>query len=305
MKFTLDNRPGKKKFTCPNCLALKKFSLYINIETGEYLSDKVGMCDRKNTCRYHLTPSEFLNDTNALIVSLSYLNSEHIEPSFIDKNYFNHSVEANTLGNEDNLSKFLIQQFGNNKAHEIKNKYHIGKSSLWKGATVFWQMDANGKIRTGKIMHYDSITGKRIKRRNDWVHNQLKERGHISSFNLVQCYFGEHLLARCPKSPIAIVESEKTAIICSLYFPEMLWLASGSLQGISINKSKVLKGRKVFLFPDLKGLDLWLKKAKELRQQLGLNVRVFDWLEKNANSKQIDQGLDLADFLIQNRSNLL
>lgn len=305
MKFKLDDRPSKKKFPCPNCHRPKTFTLYINIETGEYLSDQVGKCDRINNCGHHVTPKEFHKDSKAEIFFPSHFKSELIEPSFIDLNYYNQSIEANTLGNEDNFSKFLIQRFGHEQANELICKYNIGKSSSWPGATVFWQMDVNGKIRTGKIMHYDSFSGKRIKRRTNWVHKQLEKNGFISSFNLAQCYFGEHLLTSRPKSPVAIVESEKTAIVCSIYFPDMLWMSSGSLQGISINKSRVLKGRKVFLFPDLKGLDLWQKKAKELRQYLGLNVRVFDWLEKNANSKQIDQGLDLADFLIQNRSNLL
>lgn len=305
MKFKLDDRPGKKKFTCPNCHRSKTFTLYVNIETGEYLSDQVGKCDRINNCGHHVTPREFYKDSKAEIISSSDFNTENVEPSYIDQKYFNQSVEANTFGNEDNFSKFLILHFGLEQARELISKYHIGKSSLWPGATVFWQMDVNGKIRSGKIMHYDLLRGNRIKRRNNWVHKQLEIKGLISSFNLAQCYFGEHLLTSRPKSPIAIAESEKTAIICSVFFPDMLWIASGSLQGISINKSQVLKGRKVFLFPDLKGLDLWQKKAKELRQHLGLNVRVFDWLEKNANSTQIDQGLDLADFLIQNRSNLL
>lgn len=305
MNFTLDNRSGKRKFTCPNCLKPKTFTLYIDIETGEYLSDQVGKCDRINNCGHHQTPKEFLKDSKAEIVFLNHFKTEFVEPSYIDQKYFNLSIEANTLGNVDNFSKFLILHFGLEQARELISKYHIGKSSLWPGATVFWQMDVNGKIRTGKIMHYDSLSGKRIKRRTNWVHKQLEKNGLISSFNLAQCYFGEHLMVVCPKSPVAIVESEKTAIICSIYFPDMLWMASGSLQGISINKSQVLKGRKVFLFPDLKGLDLWQKKAKELRQYIGLNVRVFDWLEKNASTQQIDQGLDLADFLIQNRSNLL
>ena len=36
---------------------------------------------------------------------------------------------------------------------------------------------------------------------------------------------GEHLLPLCPKLPVALVEDEKTAVICSAVFPEFLWLA--------------------------------------------------------------------------------
>ncbi len=299
MKYTLDNRPGKKKFPCPKCRKPKVFTLYIDIATNEYLSEAVGLCDKINSCGYHKTPKEYLNDPNAVVVPLSHFKSEFVEPSYIDVQYFKKSIEVNILGNEDCFTKFLMLHFGHNKAHELKRKYNIGKSSLWNGATVFWQVDVNGKVRSGKIMCYDSNSGKRIKERNNWVHKQLEKNGLVSSFSLSQCYFGVHLLTGNPKMPIAIVESEKTAIICSSYIPDMIWLASGSIHGINFEKSKVLKGRKVFLFPDLKGLVLWEKKAKELRQQLGLNIRVYDWLEKMASKEEWDAGLDLADYLLR------
>jgi hypothetical protein len=31
-------------------------------------------------------------------------------------------------------------------------------------------------------------------------------------FELKQCYFGEHLLEKYPEKPVAVVESEKTAV---------------------------------------------------------------------------------------------
>ena len=36
-------------------------------------------------------------------------------------------------------------------------------SYLYGGATIFWQKDDTGNIRTGKIMAYDASTGKRLK----------------------------------------------------------------------------------------------------------------------------------------------
>uniref|UniRef100_UPI0023F0968A hypothetical protein n=1 Tax=Flavobacterium filum TaxID=370974 RepID=UPI0023F0968A len=61
---------------------------------------------------------------------------------------------------------------------------------------------------------------------------------------------------------------------------------------------KVLKGRQAILFPDLKGLDKWKEKANEIRQRLGLNIKVFEWLEKVADKADIQNGYDLADFLV-------
>jgi hypothetical protein len=44
--------------------------------------------------------------------------------------------------------------------------------------------------------------------------------------------------------------------------PELIWLATGNLNGLSIEKCLVLKGRNIILFPDLKAFDKWNEKAK-------------------------------------------
>lgn len=76
----------------------------------------------------------------------------------------------------------------------------------------------------------------------------------MPDFELKQCLFGEHLL-RDKAKPIAIVESEKTAIIASVYLPQFIWLAVGSLTNLNAEKCSVLKGRTVTLFPDLNGFE--------------------------------------------------
>ena len=81
-------------------------------------------------------------------------------------------------------------------------------------------------------MLYDPISGKRIKKPYNhisWVHSSLKD----STFNLQQCFFGEHILQDEPLKPVAIVESEKTAIVASLYLPKFIWLAVGSINNLS------------------------------------------------------------------------
>ena len=42
-------------------------------------------------------------------------------------------------------------------------RYHVGTSKHWQGDTVFWQTDSNGRIRTDKIILYNSQTDKRVK----------------------------------------------------------------------------------------------------------------------------------------------
>lgn len=157
---------------------------------------------------------------------------------------------------------YLIVLFGNDVTSQLISKYFIGTSKHWNGATVFWQIDIKGKIRTGKIMLYSPITGKRVKEpynHINWVHIAIKQ----PEFVLQQCLFGEHLLHDKTK-PIAIVESEKTAIIASVYLPQFIWVAVGGKDGISEEKLLLLRGRNITFFPDLKGFDIWNAKAKEL-----------------------------------------
>ena len=191
--------------------------------------------------------------------------------------------------------KFLSGHFGTTLADQLTCKYFIGTSKYWKGATVFWQLDRGKKIRTGKIMLYDTITGKRVKQpyaHLTWVHTAIK----LSEFNLQQCLFGEHLLSNDFISPVAIVESEKTAIIASVYLPEFIWLACGSATGLNPEKCKVLKGRKVILYPDLNCYAEWSKKARELSHIA--HFIVSDLLELRASEAERKQGLDIADYLI-------
>src|SRR5699024_8538126 len=108
--------------------------------------------------------------------------------------------------------------------------YQIGSSKHWNGATVFWQIDKNLDIRSGKVMLYDK-DGHRAKRNDGngyitWVHSLLYD-----DYNLKQCLFGEHLLIDSEK-PVALVESEKTAIIASVHYPDYTWLAVGSKHNI-------------------------------------------------------------------------
>ena len=85
--------------------------------------------------------------------------------------------------------------------------YRIGTSSKWGGAAVFWQIDINGQVRTGKVMCYNAETGHRVKGPQafvSWAHSELK----LHDFRLKQCLFGEHLLKNS-SSPVMLVESEK------------------------------------------------------------------------------------------------
>lgn len=167
--------------------------------------------------------------------------------------------------------------------------------------TIFFQIDTQGRCRTGKIMKYNPSTGHRIKDENvpskiTWVHSLLKARGSLPpSWTLTQCLFGEHLLPQYPQRKVALVESEKTAVICAALMPSYIWLATGGKTQLG-DKLSVLAGREVIAFPDVDGYEEWKKK---LSTSGSLNIRISDYLEKNATPEDREAHIDIADLLLR------
>lgn len=300
-KYILEPYKGMNtRYRCPSCQQRDKtFSLYIDTETGEHIHPSVGRCNRESNCGYHYTPKQYFQDNN---ISFDTPQPKAYKPrpvtpqpkpvSFIPVEVFKASLNP-TAFEMNHFVKFLIDLFGVKVASELVSRYFIATSKHWNGATVFWQIDTQGKVRTGKIMLYSPTTGKRVKEpfnHINWVHKALKQ----PEFELRQCLFGEHLLIDKTK-PVAIVESEKTAVIASVYLPQFIWLAVGSLTNLNAEKCSILKGRTVTLFPDLNGFDKWSSKAKELSHLA--NFTVSDLLERKATEAERKQGFDLADYL--------
>ena len=99
----------------------------------------------------------------------------------------------------------------------------------------------------------------------------------------------------CPDLYVALVEAEKTSVICSAVFPKLLWLATGGL-GHFNDRVKVLLGHLVIAFPELGACDRWRKKAKDYPL---LDITVSDYLEKNATSQQREVGADMAGLVVR------
>lgn len=302
-KYILEPYRGMNtRYRCPSCQQRDKtFSRYIDTETGEHLHPSVGRCNRESNCRHHYTPKQYFQDNN---ISFDTPQPKAYKPrpvtpqpkpvSFIPVEVFKASLNP-TAFETNHFVQFLIDLFGVEVANQLVSSYFIATSKHWNGATVFWQIDIHGKIRTGKIMLYSPTTGKRAKNLElpvYWVHKALKQ----PEFELRQCLFGEHLLIDKTK-PVAIVESEKTAVIASVYLPQFVWVAVGSLTNLNAEKCGILKGRTVTLFPDLNGFDKWSSKAKELSHLATFTVS--DLLERKATEAERKQGFDLADYLIK------
>jgi len=312
-RYVLEPYKGMNtRYHCPDCQQRNKtFTRYIDTETGEHIHPSVGRCSRESNCGYHYTPKQYFQDNNISFDTpqpkqriSTKCNTIKKVVSFIPVEIFKASLKSHET---NNFVKFLIDLFGVEVTSQLISKYFIGTSKYQfrnrefpdykseTGANVFWEIDTQGKVRTGKIMLYSPTTGKRIKEpfnHINWVHKVIKQ----PEFELKQCLFGEHLLHDKTK-PVAIVESEKTAVIASVYLPQFIWLAVGSLTNLNAERCSVLRGRTVTLFPDLNGFEKWNNKAKELSHLTIFTVS--DLLERKATEAEKKQGFDLADYLIK------
>jgi hypothetical protein len=188
---------------------------------------------------------------------------------------------------QNNFVQFLNSLFPIEAINMAINNYKIGTSNLWNGATVFWQIDENNNVRHGKVILYDPKTGKKIKFNS--IRNMLK----LDDFNLKQCLFGLHLINRKEHKTIALVESEKTAILMSMFKPQFVWLATGGLSEFKDEKLSPIKHKKIVAFPDKGKYYNWLRVSERLNKY-GFSITVNDWLENTS----FPQETDLADVLL-------
>ena len=275
-RFALEK--GSKHTICPNC-GKKTFKCYVNANTGERVNPaKYGRCERINNCRYHLYPKleEWEKD------NLNNWTPPPQPPKPLD--YVPKDLVSATF-NQYKTNVFymwLVKLFGIDKADNLRTDYNIGTA---KGnGTIFWQEDRKGNVRTGKVMYYHP-TGKRIKERNSWfLHSRIRD-----DFNYRQCFFGLHLTT--PDKPVALCESEKTAIIMSVFEPGYTWIASGGSEMINDERLFELP-RLDKVFADNGQFEKWERKTRAFLPEMDISV------DEAVNDGILKEGDDILDLYL-------
>jgi hypothetical protein len=106
-----------------------------------------------------------------------------------------------------------------------------------------------------------------------------------------------------PNKTVAIVESEKSAIIASVQFTDLIWIAAGNINGLSVEKCQVFNGRKVILFPDLGAYNKWNEKVSLIRKECNCKIKISNFLETVSTPEAKAKGLDVADYMINQLTN--
>ncbi len=297
------------RLTCPSCGRSHCFVPYVD-DDDRIIGNEYGRCDHESSCGYNKYPPS-IRDLRGSISEyqkpigkskkriISHLEKKEEPPGriwTIPRAIYLNTVRTQPLSD---FHYFLLSIFDVKSIERIIVEYLLGVTD--EGDIIYYQIDKENRCRTGKVMKYDRKTGHRIKDSTrpgaiTWVHTKLKEQGILpEEWELTQCLFGEHLLQKYPSKPVFLVEAEKTAVIGSAVFPDVIWIAVGGKSQLG-DKIEVLRGRQVIAFPDYDGYQTWAEKTKERPY---LNIRVSDIILKHATEKDKEMGADIADILIR------
>ena len=191
-------------------------------------------------------------------------------------------------------------------------RYRLGCSK--EGGVIFWEIDDQQRVHTGKIMYYQPDCHRDKAHNPTWVHSLMKDK-LPQNYELQHCLFGLHLLTSDishQTSSVALVESEKSAVILSEKFPDFIWLSCGGLQMFKPELLAPLVNHKVVIFPDTdetgEAYKQWLIVLQQAQRQYVFKypLRISRLLENHASQEQKQQKIDLVDFLfpIKNESNV-
>ena len=187
-------------------------------------------------------------------------------------------------------------------------RYRLGRSK--DDAVIYWQIDQLGQVHDGKLMWYGPDCHRLKDRHATWVMYLQKKYFGIPqhAFQPTHCFFGTHLLLS--KKSVCIVEAEKSAVILSELYPQYIWLASGGMGELQVNKFMPLSDYKVILFPDTdpdgRAFTRWYDAAQAVMKSLywpkDNPIRVSPFLERHASKDQKRRKIDLVDYYFESQN---
>ncbi len=172
--------------------------------------------------------------------------------------------------------------------HRATERYLLGKTK--SGIPMFWMIDHRGQPLDAHISE-------------GWISQILKKRESLLEYWQVRhCLFGEHLLAGNSNS-VAIVESERTAVILSELLPESIWLAYAYPNNITPLLMAPLQGRTVTIFPYtdpyLSNFLYFQDFIGQVRRLYDINLHIDTTLEDHATESQKSRCIDILDFILE------
>lgn len=239
---------------------------------------------------------------------------------------------AHAHAQETALFAYIAKEFGESAARFIFGVYMVGasKHTAPNGyrAAAFPYIDTAQRVVDCKLFHIDPTTGsrktaaplrswtdrdgKQQELRSSWALAEMnadRRRRNLPELNRAKwCNFGDHLLPERPTAEVCLVESEKTALIAALTYPDRVWVAVGSKNNLTPERCKPYIGRTLTIYPDRDGYNDkpradghgiergWRTIARELAAA-GLRLRIDTTTERHPG----EPNDDIADLILRYR----
>ena len=286
--------------------------------------------------------SKFKVVAKDLFSSDSLNNDRYLETFHYLKNTLNKVYNPKNLGNNIFINS-LIKRYGRDRVLKAYSMYNLGCG--FNGSTLFPYYHLNS-LKTAKIIHFKEDLHRNKDINPMWLHSaksftyhnqtsknyekvlnncypeettdyqdfinhreDYSEDSVCEPFNFAVPLFGWDLLdlEENKNKQICLVESEKTAVICSIVFPDYVWLASGGKPYIQEYKFNYYSGRNWFILPDLSTEDntlkYWVKCLDKIKTKYQMYDTFIDYMPEdnqtndfNLNAKA--NGLDIADYIL-------
>ncbi len=287
--FELDTT--SRKISCPGC-GKKTFVQYVYVDSKDPVSpEKYGRCDRENNCGYHTHPAqdkEFTPEDKPVKAPVE----EKIVQIFPDESV----VQNITKRTKTCVSPFhhYCKQLGIPFDHLLK--WGVYSSGDKGDVTAFLFIDKENKVSNIKYFKYQQ-NGHRDKQ---YKAHSLKQpaspstpqKGIITQKKYLLGLFGEHLLDNSKKRTVCVVESEKTAVIASYFYPKYDWVSCMSNNGLTADRIQKLLNRKVIWVCDNDKAGRQNTSIKRASVQL-MDFHIADLFPE----KEYTEGYDLADAI--------
>ena len=279
--------------------------------------------------------SSLKHQTSTVSPSPLTINYESKDPSTLSLHTSSfRSIPSTLISRSQSIDSEFCQSLvacaylSDNQMRHAAQRYRLGATK--DRAVIFWEIDQQDHCHNGKMMHYLPDCHRDKTRTPTWAASELKKSGSLPpQFDNPHCLFGLHLLyerrmmsdgerrmmsdgrgeTTNSQSPttIAIVESEKSAVILSEYFPDCLWLSCGGLQMLKPQLLEPLIHHKIILFPDTDtngdAFAIWTNVAHQAATTYSFHypIRISPILEQRASEEQKRRKIDLVDLLFEGK----
>ena len=97
---------------------------------------------------------------------------------------------------------------------------------------------------------------------------------------------------------VCLTEGEKTAVICSMVFPQFVWVSCGGQGMLTAERCKPLANRDVIVYADADAVAEWSEKIKSFT--FCRSIHLSDWAKDEPQGSK----RDIADLIMNERKPL-